>query len=130
MGIAMDQPCAHVDWRQFVTQVGEAPLEEPHGQRRFPSARGRRQHTDTTRKRHSRRVNEVQVGALVLQRYREALVKVPQKRVCVVDVSDQPIEIANTEALPCVVTFNLVAPRFVRARPEKGDYQGTEGELN
>jgi hypothetical protein len=99
MGVVMDQPSADVDWRQFIAEVGEAPFEKPHCQCRFPGARRRGQHTDTTGKRHSRSMNEVQVGASVLEREGQALVEVPQKSVPVLDLSADPIEVANTEAV-------------------------------
>lgn len=132
MGVVMDQPFADVDGRQFIAEVGEAPLEKPQCQRRFPGAWRRRQYTDTTGKRHCRAMKEVQVGAPVLEREGQALVEVPQKSVHVLDLSAEPIEVANTEARCCIAVapFNLIAGRYFRVRPGEGHYQTTEGNLN
>src|SRR5678815_87068 len=132
MGVVMDHPSADVDWRQLIAQVGEAPLEKPQCQCRFPSAGRRGQHSDTTRKRHSRSVKKVQVWASILERDDQALVEVPQKSVRVLDLSANAIEVANTEALCCVAVapFNLVAARYFRVRPRKGNDQATEDNLD
>jgi hypothetical protein len=57
---------------------------------------------------------------------------VPQKSVRVLDLSANPIEVANTEALCCVAVapFNLVAARYFRVRPRKGNDQATEDNLD
>src|SRR5262245_11887026 len=123
---AMHQPPVEVDWRQFVAQVREAPFKKRHCQRRFPGTWRRSQHADPTRKRHSRSVNEVQVGAPALERDGQTLVKVPQQCVRVIDVSDNAIEVANMEAVYCVGALNLVAPCAHGSQPGKGDYEGTE----
>ena len=131
MSVVMDQRPADVDWRQFIAQVREAPLEKPQCQCRFPGAWRRGQHSDTTRKRHSRSMKEVQVWASVLKGEGQALVEMPQKSVRVLDLRADPIEVANTEALYCVAIapFNLVEARSFRVRPEKGNYQAIEGNL-
>src|ERR1041384_406675 len=129
VGVVMDQPSAGGDWRQFIAQVGEASLEKPQCQCRFPSARRRGQHTDTTGERHSRSMKKIEVGASVLERDGQALIEVPQKSVRVLDLSADPIEIANTEALCCIAgaPFNFVAAHYFRVRPGKGNDQATEG---
>jgi hypothetical protein len=132
MRVVMNQPLADVDWRQFIAQVAEAPLEKPECQCRFPSARRRGQHTDTTGKRHSRSMKKVEVGASVLERDSQALIEVPQKSVRVLDLSVDSIEVPNTEALCCIAVapFNLIAARYFRGRPGKGNDQATEGNLD
>jgi hypothetical protein len=131
MGVVVDQPSADVDWRQFIAQVREAPLEKPQCQCRFPRAWRRGQHTDTTGIRHRRSMKEVQVGASVLEREGQALVEVPQKIVRVLDLSTDPINVTNTEAVRCVgvAPFNLVAAGYIRLRPGKWDDQASEGNL-
>jgi hypothetical protein len=132
MRVVMNQPSADVDWRQLIAQVGEAPLEKPQCHCRFPSAGRRGQHTDTTGKRHSRSMKKVEVGASVLEREGQALIEVPQKSVRVLDLGANPIEVADTEALCCVAVapFNVVAARYLRVRPGKGNDQATEGNLD
>src|SRR4026208_144124 len=123
MRVVMDQSSAEVDWRQFIAQVREAPLEKAQCQCRFPGAWRCGQHRHTTGKRHSRSMKEVEVGTSVLEREGQALVEVPQKGVGVLDFSADPIDVASTECCVAVAPFDFVAAGYLRLRPGQRNYQ-------